>query len=294
MSNATLSRTSVKAPIRVRTYLRTGSGTRLVEDKVLRPLTAAERKRGVYDEYRAYVAAYGEPGAGRRRPRRVAYIKQDQGCGSNTNLDMKLTEDGMPSQSDQEAVYKLMQPHLKLVARNLAMGGIITYSEVRDMEDALFVVCRDSLPKWEPAKAGLKTFLYECVASATANYVAEQKCQKRAYSYRHFAIVNSPVESEGDDDDAAKESFSDAISIEAIPDRKAIARMEFDWAYNELVALLDADERLALDYLLRDYDQSTVADWMSCTVMWFRRHILRSLQAKAELCGFVPHNGTYV
>ena len=123
---------------------------------------------------------------------------------------------------------------------------------------------------------------------------AEQKCQKRAYSYRHFAIVNSPVESEGDDDDAAKESFSDAISIEAIPDRKAIARMEFDWAYNELVALLDADERLALDYLLRDYDQSTVADWMSCTVMWFRRHILRSLQAKAELCGFVPHNGTYV
>ena len=157
MSNATLSRTSVKAPIRVRTYLRTGSGTRLVEDKVLRPLTAAERKRGVYDEYRAYVAAYGEPGAGRRRPRRVAYIKQDQGCGSNTNLDMKLTEDGMPSQSDQEAVYKLMQPHLKLVARNLAMGGIITYSEVRDMEDALFVVCRDSLPKWDPAKAGPAT-----------------------------------------------------------------------------------------------------------------------------------------
>ena len=92
---------------------------------------------------------------------------------------------------------------------------------------------------------------------------------------------------------AAKE-FADAISIEAIPDRKAIERMEFAWAYNELVALLDADERLALDYLLRDYDQSTVADWMSRSVMWFRRHILRSLQAKAEFCGFTPHNGTYV
>ena len=285
---------SLKTPILVRTYLRTGSGTWLVEDKVLRPLTAAERKRGVYDEYRAFVAAHGEPGAGRRRPRRVAYIKKDQGCGTGTSLDMKLAEDGMPSQSDQESVYRLMQPHLKLVARSLAMCGTITYSEVRDMETALFEVCRDSMLKWDPAKAGLKTFLYECVASATANYVAERKCQKRAYSYRHFAIVNSPVESDGDYDDAAKESFSDAISMEAIPDRKAIARMEFEWAYSELVALLDADERLALDYLLRDYDQSTVADWMGCSLMWFRRHILRSLQAKAELCGFVPHNGTYV
>ena len=74
----------------------------------------------------------------------------------------------------------------------------------------------------------------------------------------------------------------------------AIAKMEFAWAYDDLVALLDADERLALDYLLRDYDQSDIADWMDCTLMTFRRHILRSLQAKAVFCGFEPCNGTLV
>ena len=278
--------------IRVRTYLRTGSGTRLVEDKVLRPLATKEHRRGVRDEYREFVSVYGEPGASRRRPRRVAYIR-DEGWRSAANLDMKLDEDGKPSEGDQMAVYQMMRPHFKLVARNLALGGIISYSDVRDMETALFVVCRDSLPKWDPARAGLKTFLYECVASATANYVAEQKCQKRSLSYRHLAIVNSPVESEGDEE-SARESLSDAISIEAIPDRKATERMEFAWAYNELIALLDADEQLALDYLVRDYDQTTVADWMGQSFMWFRRHVLRSLQAKAEFCGFSPYNGTYV
>lgn len=283
---------AARGSIRVRTYLRTGSGARLVEDRILRPITPAERKSGVKDEYGAYIATYGEPGAGRRRPRRVAYIN-DEGCGSDVSLNMKLSQEGTPSKEDQAMIHKMMRPHLALVARDLARGGIISYSDLHDMEMALFVVCRDSLADWDPNRAGLRTYLYRCVGSATANFVAEQKCQKRAHSYRHLAIVNAPAESE-EDDETAKAAFSDAISVEAIPDRMAIAKMEFAWAYDDLVALLDADERLALDYLLRDYDQSDIADWMDCTLMTFRRHILRSLQAKAMFCGFEPCNGTLV
>ena len=206
---------AARGSIRVRTYLRTGSGARLVEDRILRPITPAERKSGVKDEYGAYIATYGEPGAGRRRPRRVAYIN-DEGCGSDVSLNMKLSQEGTPSKEDQAMIHKMMRPHLALVARDLARGGIISYSDLHDMEMALFVVCRDSLADWDPNRAG----------SATANFVAEQKCQKRAHSYRHLAIVNAPAESE-EDDETAKAAFSDAISVEAIPDRMAIAKMEF-------------------------------------------------------------------
>ena len=52
--------------IRVRTYLRTGSGERLLSDRVLKPLTAAQRRQGQCDELRDYLEVHGLPGSRRK------------------------------------------------------------------------------------------------------------------------------------------------------------------------------------------------------------------------------------
>lgn len=277
--------------IRIRTYYRGGSGTRLVEDRVVRPLTTDERRSGMRDEFGEFVATHGLPGARRKHSRRIAYVPE-RGCCTDTSLNLKLDEDGMPSKEDQEAVYKMMRPHIYLVARNLVGSGCIAAADQKDAEIALFEVCRDSMPKWNPVKAGLKTFLYECIASAVVNFIEERKCGKRGFSYIHCGIVNSLDDATDGDD--LKDAASDVISIEAIPDRDAYRKLEFLWAFDDLVDLLDADERLALDYLFRDYSQEFVASCLGCSLMRFRRYVLQSLQNKAVLCGFEPKNGTFV
>ena len=279
------------SPIRVRTYMRTGSGERLVDDRVLRPLTKDERRHGVRDVYREHIAEFGVPGAKRRQSksrRRVRY----EGCGEDTNLNMAFDPEGVPSKEDQEAMYRLMRKHLARVAYDLAESGIIQRYEIEDIVQEFFGICRDSLKDWDPERAGLKTFLYERVASAKIDYVRYVKREKRAFCHSHLHIANGALD--GDAEQDAPASFLSMIDAETIPDRHALDKMLFAWSFSDLVDMLDADERLALDYLIEGHSQEEVARWMSCTLMQFRRHILQSIQMKAVACGFEPHNGTIV
>ena len=278
--------------IAVRTYLRTGGGEKFVGERILRPLTKDERRQGVRDELREYVTAYGLPGAKRRKPSRFRKRKADQGCGEDTNLNMEFDPEGVPSTEDQEAMYNLMHRHLTRVAYDLAESGIIQRYEIEDAVMEFFGICRDSLKDWNPERASLKTFLYERVASAKIDYVRYVKREKRAFSHSHLHIAGGAMD--GDVEQDAPASFLSMIDAETIPDRHALDKMLFSWALSDLVDMLDADERLALDYLIEGHSQEEVAGWMSCTLMQFRRHILQSIQMKAVLCGFEPHNGTIV
>ena len=285
----------MKAPtisIRVRTYLRTGSGEHLVSDRILRPLTAAERRQGQRDELRDYLEAHGLPGARRKGKRRYKPSTRAEDSETVSQMNMALNPDGAPSAEDQESIYKMMRSHLSLVAHDLAASGIISFSDIHDAEMQFFCVCRDSLAKWDPEKAGLKTFLYECVANAKLDFVKSIKRAKRSFSHTHIPIENEATD--GDAEAGRDDSLNGTVNEEALCDRHALERMEFIWALHDFVALLDPDEKLALDFLLHDHTQDETARWMGCTLMQFRRHILQSLQMKAVLCGFTPHNGSEI
>ncbi len=277
--------------IRVRTYLRTGSGESLVEDRILRPLTAAERRQGHRDELREYIETHGIPGTKRKGKRRYKPSARELDCEADASLNMAFDPDGVPSTEDQEAMYKMMRSHLSLVASNLAASGVISFSDVQDAEMQFFGICRDSLAKWNPQKASLKTFLYECVANASIDFVKSIKRKKRSFSHTHIAIEKMAT----DDDEAGRDnSLKGTVNEEVLCDHHALDQMVFTWALHDFEALLDPDEKLALDYLLHDHTQEETAKWMGCTLMQFRRHILQSLQMKAVLCGFTPHNGSEI
>ena len=278
--------------IRVRTYLRTGSGEALVEDRILRPLAAAERRQGLRDELREYIETHGVPGTKRKGKRRYKPSARELDCGAGASPDMAFDPDGVPSTENQEAMYKMMRSHLSLVASDLAASGVISFSDVQDAEMQFFGICRDSLAKWDPQKASLKTFLYECVANARLDFVKSIKREKRSFSHTHIPIENEATD--GDAEAGRDDSLKGTVNEEALCDRHALDRMEFTWALHDFEALLDLDEKLALDYLLHDYTQEETAKLMGCTLMQFRRHILQSLQMKAVLCGFVPRNGTQI
>lgn len=278
--------------IHIRTYLRTGSGESLVEDRVLHPLTAGERRQGIRDELREYIEKHGIPGTKRKGKRRYKPSARELDCGADTSLNTAFDADGVPSTEDQEAMYKMMRSHLSLVASDLAASGVISFSDVQDAEMQFFGVCRDSLAKWDPQKASLKTFLYECVANAKLDFVKSIKRAKRSFSHTHIPIENEATD--GDAEAGRDDSLNGTVNEEALCDRHALERMEFMWALHDFVALLEPDEKLALDYLLHDHTQEETARWMGCTLMQFRRHILQSLQMKAVLCGFTPHNGSEI
>lgn len=275
-------------PIRVRTYWRSGTGTKLIKDKVLTPLTAAERKAGVRDEYGEYVAVHGEPGAKRITPRRVACIVE-QGCG-DARMDFILQENGLPSRNDQKEIFDMMYPHLRILALNMYSGGIIGRDEIHDMAMELYIDCLCSLKEWDPAKASLKTYMFECSANSSVDYIRKAKAKKRGYTYPHCRIVSDPVE-DGLESPGIAASL---VSTEKVADRHALEKMFFAWALADLEALLDPDESLALRYLLMEIPQEKIARWLGLTLMQFRRRVLQTLQMKAELCGFKPHNGTEI
>lgn len=83
--------------IRVRTYLRTGSGEHLVSDRVLKPLTAAQRRQGRHDELRDYLETHGLPGAKHKGKRRYKPSARDMDSETVSQLNMALDQSGAPS-----------------------------------------------------------------------------------------------------------------------------------------------------------------------------------------------------
>ena len=266
-------------PVRLVTTIRTGSCPEgyVTQDRILRPLTKAERKAGKPDELKEWYATYGSVHPHRNphrrqpdkvRPPRPAPVPND------------------PPKEVQDEVYKEIGGNLRRVSLDLARSQFISYSDIADMEHELFRAAIDDLPKWDPEKSSRKTYLYEATAANKIDAVRSLNAKKAQGGYTHVSITGGPVP-EGCD---GVEPPSGEISEEVLADRaSSIEAFEFRLDFDAFAAMLDTDELLALDYLLADFTQEEVAGMMGIRRCTWRRTILDSLQAKAEFCGFKPH-----
>ena len=270
------------APVRVVTTLRTGScpDGYVTQDRTLRPLTRSERKAGVPDELKTWYDTYGCVRPGRRFHRRQP--------GKDRPPRQEAVQHN-PSVYEQEEVYEEIRSHLRLVALDLARGGFIRYSDVPDMEHDLFRSAIDELPKWDPSKASRKTYLYEVTALNKIDAVRNLNAKKRQGDYTRLSITGGPAVEKADGCEGL-EPQGWCVSEESIPDRAAtIERFEFMLDFYTFMAMLEDDERLALDYLLAEFSQDEIAKMMGIHRCTWRRTILESLQMKAAFCGFAPH-----
>lgn len=273
-----------QAPIRIVTTLRTGSCPegRVIEDRVLKPITPAERKQGVKDELTEWYRTFGSVRPVRRTRSRRFYEHHPKTSSKPQND---------PPEVVQQSVYDEMHVHFQFVALDLANSGIINAADVPDVVHELFRAAIDSLPDWDPNKSTRKTYLYETTALNKIDVIRSFNSQKRQGTYRSVPITNASV-NETVSISADNASREDSISNEAITERSptSIQKLEFELALKEFAAMLDPDELLSLDYLLQGYEGTEVAEKMGRKYTTWRKSILESLQMKAECCGFYPHN----
>lgn len=267
------------SPVRIVTTVRTGSCPEgyVTEDRTLRPLTKAERKAGKPDELKEWYATYGSVRSCRRphrrqpdkiRPPRPEPVPND------------------PPKEVQDEVYREIGGNLRRVSLDLARSQFISFSDIADMEHELFRAAIDDLPKWDPAKASRKTYLYEATATNKIDAVRALNAKKAQGGYTHVSITGGPVP----DGSEGVEPPSGEISEEVLEDRaSSIEAFEFRIDFDAFAAMLESDELLALDYLLSDFTQEEVAGLMGIPRCTWRRTILESLQMKAAFCGFAPH-----
>lgn len=268
---------SALAPIRVVTTLRTGSCPEgyVTLDRTLRPLTRSECKAGVPNELKEWYDTYGCVHPGRRQRRRQPE-KERPPRQKSVQYD--------PSVYEQEEVYAEICSHLHLVALDLARGRFIRYSDVSDMEHDLFRAAIDELPKWDPSKSSRKTYLYEVTALNKIDAVRNLNAKKRQGDYTRLSITGGPAVEKVDGGDGL-EPQGRCVSEESIPDRAAtVERLEFAMDFRAFLAMLEDDERLALDYLLAEFSQDEIAGMMGIHRSTWRRTILESLQMKAAFC----------
>ncbi len=267
------------SPIRIVTTVRTGSCPEgyVTEDRTLRPLTKAERKAGKPDELKEWYATHGSV-----RPVRRVHRRQPDKI--RPPRPEPVPND--PPKEVQDEVYREIGGNLRRVSLDLARSQFISFSDIADMEHELFRAAIDDLPKWDPAKASRKTYLYEVTATNKIDAVRSLNAKKAQGGYTHVSITGGPVP----DGSEGVEPPSGEISEEVLADRaSSIEAFEFRLDFDAFAAMLDTDELLALDYLLADFTQEEVAGMMGIPRCTWRRTILDSLQAKAEFCGFTPH-----
>ena len=272
-----------QAPIRIVTTLRTGSCPegRVIEDRVLKPISPAERKLGVKDELTEWYHTYGSV----RPVRRIADRHYERRI--RKPRPEPIPHD--PPKELQQEIYDEMRGHFALVALDLARSKVIRPSELKDVEHELFRAAIEELPKWDPAKSSRKSFLYEATAMNKYDVIRRLNSTKQKINYKTIAISNAPVA----DDAASSPSLEiKEVSVEQIPDAspRSIGRLEFLLTFHDFAAMLDPDELLSLDYLLNDYEGTEVAELTGMRYTTWRKKVLESLQMKAECCGFSPHN----
>lgn len=268
-------------PIRVISTFRSGSCPegRIIQDRVLRPPTAQQRKAGMKDELKEWYQTFGCVHSERRdlrrqpdkvRPPRLRPIQND------------------PPKDVQTEVYCEMRGHFNFVARDLARSGFISQSDIPDVEHNLFRAAINDLPKWDPEKSSRRTYLYEATALNKIDIVRALNAKKRQGDYTRLSITNEPPQGT-ESGDTGPASGCRTVSVESIPERSpSIKVLEFKMDFDVFVAMLEADELLALDYLLADIPQTKVAELMQINRCTWRRKILESLQMKAAFCGFSP------
>ena len=269
------------APIRVVSTLRSGSCPegRIIQDRILKPLTTQQRKAGVKDELKEWYQKFGSVRPGRRDRRR-------QPDKARSPRPQPIQND--PPKDVQTEVYCEMRGHFNFVARDLARSGFISQSDIPDVEHDLFRAAINDLPKWDPEKSSRRTYLYEATALNKIDIVRALNAKKRQGDYTRLSITNEP--SQGTEScDSGPAAGCGTVSVESIPERSSSVKvLEFKMDFDVFVEMLEADELLALDYLLADIPQMKVAELMQINRSTWRRTILESLQMKAAYCGFTP------
>ncbi len=163
-------------PVRIVTTMRTGSCPEgyVTEDRTLRPLTKAERKAGKPDELKEWYATHGSV----RPVRRVHRHQPDK---IRPPRPEPVPND--PPKEVQDEVYREIVGNLRRVSLDLARSQFISYSDIADMEHELFRAAIDDLPKWDPAKASRKTYLYEVTATNKIDAVRSLNAKKAQGGY---------------------------------------------------------------------------------------------------------------
>lgn len=270
-------------PIRIVRLLRTSRHPEgiIIEERILRPLNKEERKAGAKDELKEWYRTFGYGKPSRRQHRR----QQDK-----MPQPRKAPVPNDPPKDVQTEVYQEIRAHLHLVAMDLARAKLISYSDIPDIEHDLFRAAIDDLVHWNPEKSSRKTFLYESSARNKIDIVRRLNAKKRQGDYTRLSISNESASADSDGDAAYSDGVrAGSVSAESIPDRcRSIEQLEFRMAFHDLIERLDADELLALDYLLADFPHEEIAKMMGLTRPTWRRTVLESIQMKAELCGFIP------
>ena len=108
----------------VRTYVNGGpkSGGALVSERVLRPLTAAERKAGVRDELAEHVAKFGRISGPRNNGRvRATEVERD-----DLEIETPYQE---PPVSLQLQIWESMQLYYSAIANLMVRDVVIGYSD---------------------------------------------------------------------------------------------------------------------------------------------------------------------
>ena len=246
----------------------------------MRPLNKEEKKAGAKDELKEWYRTFGCVRPERRQHRRqLEKIRQPRKQAVQSN----------PSKDVQTEVYRELHDHLNRVATDLARQKVISYSDIEDVVHDLFRAAIDDLPRWNPEKSSRKTFLYESTALNKIDIVRKLNARKRQADYTKLSISTESASSDAMHD-ASGVGESGSVSEETIPETHSSFRdLEFRLALHDLIERLDADELLALDYLLQEFTQDETAMLMGYKRCTWRRNVLESIQMKAELCGFKPH-----
>lgn len=270
------------APIRVVTRLRTGNCPEgvVTSDRIMKPITPEERRAGVRDELREWYRIYGSLYPTRRTHRRHWYGDQRK----SVKLE-RIPND--PPIEIQQTVWDEMQNHFRFVALDLVRSGVISESEIEDVVHDFFRQAIEVLPAWNPELGCLKTFLYEATAANKIDYIRARGAKCNEPNYTRLSIVNHIDAT--DDHGGVGRANAGVVNAGCIPETvNSVAKLEVYCAIRELAALLDADERLALDYLLAEFEGKEISKMMNMPYSTWRRTVLESLQMKAELCGICP------
>ena len=268
-------------PIHIVTTLRTGTcpDGYVIQDRVIMPLTKRERDEGQHNELKEWYNVYGEV-----QPRHCPHRRQP----SKVRPPRQKPVPNDPPKEVQEEVYKEMKRHFDLVAFDLARTKVINYADVPDMAHDLFRMAIKELPKWNPAKASRKTYLYKVTADNKIDIARALNAKKRGGDASRVSITAAPSAAEEDADYNALQAG--AVSEEIIPNEATtVERLEFKMSLFDFLSMLDADELLVLQYLISEVSEKDIAKMMGLNRSSLRRGILESLEMKATYCGIVPY-----
>lgn len=265
-----------RIPRIVRTYVNGGplSGGVLVSERVLRPLTAAERKAGVRDELAEHVAKYGRISA----PRGSGRVRtHDPECDDVAETTASYQE---PPESLQLQIWKAMESYYYAIAIMMARDGNIGDADIEQMVYAMHAYVISKIERYDPThehdpadENPFDTFCKQQARDFRVEYIRRQSALKRGGGVTMLSLVGGFKGTEEAEDRRGR------ISEEAIPGSR---RWEEDLFWRDLnsflATVLTVQERVALKDLYDGETQEDTAKKLNLTLATFRRRILGPIQ----------------